>query len=516
MSNEENFPTEFYDIIINIDTFDNLRHYNKGWKIEMSEEGQAKYEKYANKSGNELKHKIKINRIGILGESGVGKTYILGKLINKENLIKYHIPTKGISVIYPQSEEEPFICIDSQGSEEPIIDINDSNIMNSLLEKEREKKVKEYATDKKFTEIFIQDFIIKNSNIFIVIVDQLNFSEQKLINRLKKEDFETLFVIHNTQYLTDLKSIEEHIEKTVKKSVFSNLKKKKFVKMDDIKSNEKEPYYFLEKNIGNYVQNSEDTKQIIHLFMGKDGTEAGDFYNNKTINFLRERVRIAIDKKEFDILKEIKSFLSKKSENYMKDTNNNNQRPINENDIIYNLNNENEESCFKLVENKDFIFKECIIDEMGYSKIKENSITPAYVCYLGKYKKFNKEKKLEAEWDALIIKTEMFVDLKKIKIQLNEQINLITITCPKSFNKNDDIKNIKEIGGNIKEGEIKIEIEYNFDKFNLEDLKIKGNVQIKNSQKGIVMIFLKITKKNIIKDINITETNTSTPSKSNK
>ena len=224
MSNEEKFPTEFYDIIINIDSFENLKYYNKGWKIEMSEEGQAKYEKYANK--NESKNHIKLNRIGILGESGVGKTYILGKIINKENLIKYHIPTKGISVIYPQSEEEPFICIDSQGSEEPIIDINDSNIMNSLIEKEREKKVKEYATDKKFTEIFIQDFIIKKSNIFIVVVDQLNFSEQKLINRLKKENFEKLYIIHNTQYLTDLKSIEDHIEKTVKKSVFSNLKKK--------------------------------------------------------------------------------------------------------------------------------------------------------------------------------------------------------------------------------------------------------------------------------------------------
>ena len=42
MSNEEKFPTEFYDIIINIDSFENLKYYNKGWKIEMSEEGQAK------------------------------------------------------------------------------------------------------------------------------------------------------------------------------------------------------------------------------------------------------------------------------------------------------------------------------------------------------------------------------------------------------------------------------------------------------------------------------------------
>ena len=203
MSNEEKFPTEFYDIIINIDSFENLKSYNKGWEIEMSEEGQTQYEKYGNKK--ESKDKIKLNRIGILGESGVGKTYILGKIINKENLIKYHVPTKGISVIYPQNEDKPFVCIDSQGSEEPIIDINNSNIMTSLSGSEREKKIKDIATDKKFTEMFIQDFIIKKSNIFIVVVDQLNFSEQKLINRLKRENFEKLYIIHNTQYLTDLK-----------------------------------------------------------------------------------------------------------------------------------------------------------------------------------------------------------------------------------------------------------------------------------------------------------------------
>ena len=140
MSNEEKFPTEFYDVIINIDSFENLKSYNKGWKIEMSEEGQAKYEKYANK--NESKNHIKLNRIGILGESGVGKTYILGKIINKENLIKYHIPTKGISVIYPQNEDKPFVCIDSQGSEEPIIDINDFKYNDFIIRARKRKKNK--------------------------------------------------------------------------------------------------------------------------------------------------------------------------------------------------------------------------------------------------------------------------------------------------------------------------------------------------------------------------------------
>ena len=120
-----------------------------------------------------------------------------------------------------------FVGIDSKGSEEPIIDLNnDIKTINNLSEKERKEKMIAYSKDKKFTEIFIQDFIIAKANIFIVVVDQLNFSEQKLINRLKRENFEKLYIIHNTQYLTDLKSIEDHIEKTVKKSVFSNLKKK--------------------------------------------------------------------------------------------------------------------------------------------------------------------------------------------------------------------------------------------------------------------------------------------------
>ena len=178
---------DIYDIVINIDSFYNLKPKNNGWKIEMEEEGEQNYKKYANIEEGEGKEKYKLNRIGILGVGGVGKTYILGKLINLENLPKEHIPTKGISVIYPKKENENFVCLDSQGSEDPIIDLSETNEMSKLSEKIRKQKVKELASDKKFTEIFIQDFIIKKSNIFIVVVDQLSFSEQKLINRLKKE-----------------------------------------------------------------------------------------------------------------------------------------------------------------------------------------------------------------------------------------------------------------------------------------------------------------------------------------
>ena len=218
---------DFYDIIIDIESFNDLK--GKGWKIECSENGKKKYNYFCNENEDESKDlsKKKLNRIGVLGVSDVGKTFILKKLIGK-NDDDNQKKTKGISVIYPEKDTDNlFVCLDSQGSEEPIIDRSKTDDeIYQLTEKDRKDLVKELSKDKKFTEIFIQDFIIEKSNILIVVVDQLTFSEQKLINRLKyNKNFDKLFVIHNTQFFEKIKTIEEHIKNVIEKSIFSNLKK---------------------------------------------------------------------------------------------------------------------------------------------------------------------------------------------------------------------------------------------------------------------------------------------------
>ena len=63
---------DFYDIIIDIKTFEDLK--NNGWDIMMHENGEKKYFK---------QKEININRVGILGGGNVGKTFILHELINK-------------------------------------------------------------------------------------------------------------------------------------------------------------------------------------------------------------------------------------------------------------------------------------------------------------------------------------------------------------------------------------------------------------------------------------------------
>jgi hypothetical protein len=175
------------------------------------------------------------------------------------------------------------------------------------------------------------------------------------------------------------------------------------------------------------------------------------------------------------------------------------ERPIKLDDISTGT---KESKCIKLNENKDFKLKDCIIDEMGYSKFSENTITPAYVAYLGKYikykkdkeKKKTKDKEIEVQWDALIIKAEMFVDPHKIKMKTqmtdDKKSCIITISCPKNYNSNDDITEIQEIDGTIKDGEIKINVECDLEKIKFEDLK---NFEIKCPQKGIIMIYIKVS-----------------------
>ena len=76
-----------------------------------------------------------------MGIGGVRKTYILGNIINEKKLKKY-ITTKGISLIYPQEDRKYFACLDSQGSEESIIDLINNNVLSKMPEKEKKASKK--------------------------------------------------------------------------------------------------------------------------------------------------------------------------------------------------------------------------------------------------------------------------------------------------------------------------------------------------------------------------------------
>ena len=487
----------FYDLIIDVDSFDNLKN-KKGWNIEMIEDGQKKHEYFSNiDDGKELEKK-ELTRIGMLGASGVGKTFILGQLLNKEELLKNKIETKGISLIYPNiGSNKSFVGIDSQGSEEPIIGSKDMTIEDifKLSDSKKKELIKTSSKDKKFIEIFIQDFIVDKSNVLIVVVDQLKFSEQKLINRLKSHtNFDKLFVIHNLQFFCDIKTIEEHIENVILKSVFSNLEKRTIDYMDDNNQRNQGPFYYYEKEIGTMGQKSNKKGgEILHLFMAKEGSSAGDYFNKETIKYITYLIK-SVTKRTFNVIEEVKDFLSLNSIQYMIKEDNN-ERPILKEDLITEKNKDEDGIFIKC--NKDFKLKDCIINEMGISSFSLlNSINPSFICYKGKFKKYKKgTKEIEVDWPAaLIIKTEMFVEAEDIKVvpTINDDYDsmILSISCPKKIKKSENIEEIEFLDGDIKEdGEIRIDI-----KFNLEDIVLDPEIKfiVTKNIPGIKVIYLKI------------------------
>jgi len=79
---------------------------------------------------------------------------------------------------------------------------------------------KEKSREKLITELFLQNYIINNSDILVVVVDSLSFSEQKLLIKIKREMDRAklsipLYIIHNLKSFTSVEQVKDYIDKTL-------------------------------------------------------------------------------------------------------------------------------------------------------------------------------------------------------------------------------------------------------------------------------------------------------------
>ena len=138
--------------------------------------------------------------------------------------------------------------MDSAGLETPVLNENDKGdkIENNLF--------KEKSREKLITELFLQNYIIKNSDILLIVVGIMTYSEQKLLNRIKlqlknSKYNKRIFVIHNLMTFTKIEQVHEYIDTVLKKSMTFKLEEGHKIST----STEKEDgIYFVEKNDDNY------------------------------------------------------------------------------------------------------------------------------------------------------------------------------------------------------------------------------------------------------------------------
>ena len=344
---------DFYDVVIDIKS---IKDINKGWNVKLSKRAEENYDQFM---------KEPILKIGVIGNSNKGKSFLLSK-ISKINLPSgTSIRTEGLSVKYPETElhkDRKIALLDSAGLETPVLKNNEENEMDKefFREKSREKII---------TELFLQNYIINNSDILIIVVGILTYSEQKLINRIKNEihraklSRKNIFIIHNLITYTSIDQVENYIKDFLLNSATFKLKEGHNIRTG---INQEKGKYFSEENT-EYKE-----LDIYHLIFANEGSEAGKFYNNKTLNFIENSYQNITNIDKFDVIATIKDRFINVSKDIIEK---------NENELTTNDFDNSDKKVIRLKSQQDFALKKCLIDELGFSNLKGNGFDPSYNYY---------------------------------------------------------------------------------------------------------------------------------------
>ena len=432
---------EFYDVIIKINS---IKYLDEGWDISMNEKGQNNYNKY--------KDVNTIIRLGVIGNENKGKSTILHKISGLPLPTGYSIKTEGLSIKYPELEKYPnlkLVLLDSAGLETPVLNYGENDLNNKGYE------FIEQSRDKLLTEVFLQNYIIKNSDLLLLVFGKLSFEEQKLLNKVKNDmknlkRKEPLIVIHNLKEFERVNQVEDYIKNVLLRSSTFKLVEGTEINKDKEKRKWK---YFYEPN---------SFPKIFHLIYAKEYSEAGEVYNKGTIDNIINKCNNITDKRPFDIIESIKETFSDVSESIL-------EKPLKREDIT-----DSDNKKIKL-SNKDqqIKLKRCLIDELGFSNFLATGFEPKYDYYVNE--------------DKLVINIEMPGDFKDVKVRTDSEgaYTIININGNKynPIKEKNENEKIVYLGKYRDYGEFNIRIK--IEGYNLKDNK--PNV-MKRNDKGITTI----------------------------
>ena len=371
--------TDFYDLVIKIDSFRNLK------KKEQGDYGcDILYSKDFNYSE---RTKEELVRIGVVGNGNRGKSFILSKLTNFKVPSGFSIKTEGISLKYPDMKTKDgkgIVIIDSAGFETPLLESFDCKLdsLSNLDAKEAYTKINDLAKDRAILEVFILKYVLEYSDIIIAVVGQLTYSEQQLLLRIKRENTrKKIFIVHNLLNLETKKQVTDYIDNVLKKSLTFEIDETSMAYLDENKkvdSTVLNQTYYHEEYIDN---NAHRFYTIEHLIMAKEGTEAGNYYNQSAINFLSTNTTTTTQLYKYPVKKTIQKYLYKMSNNFFESSIP--QKNIIEGEVT--INNIKKNKLYIDGYNQDIILKSINIDSLGFSNFIDRIYRiyqPSYCLYI--------------------------------------------------------------------------------------------------------------------------------------
>jgi len=247
-----------------------------------------------------------------------------------------------------------------------------------------------------------------------------------------------LFIIHNLMTYKTIEQVEEYINDYLLKSATFDLDIGHKISTQE---KEKKGTYFYEK-----IKNLE----IFHFIFAHDGSDAGNHYNNFTLDFLENSYQNIINLTNFDVIETIKDNFVEISKEILEKT---------ENPITKESFENSNSNLIKLSNSNSVTLKKCLIDELGFSNLKGNGFEPTYNCY----KKGNK----------IIVKVEISGQMElNASLQPSSSYNIITIKGEKK--KDNGPENIDENISSNRE----------FGKFSF-DIHLSPEFNIKNQRPAI-------------------------------
>jgi hypothetical protein len=275
--NEKRNPEDFYDIIIKLESIEQLV---EGCSIYQNE----RYRKFK---------EIKTIVVGVLGNFNRGKTHTIFKLSSEDNIPSgFVVSTQGLSIKYPNEGGDVITFLDVAGSE--------TALKYGTINPDDKEAKSRMSIDRIHTNNFLNGFVIRNSDIFICVVNKLTFTDQKLINRLKLAvgGDKELLVFHNLYNFETIKEVEDYIQETLLQSFPFEKKGKHSYAGESTLVGGKNIYYYYE-----------DFGRVSHHIMAKDDTQAGEYYNGTTLKWIRQRINGITERKTFDPIELIKQQL---------------------------------------------------------------------------------------------------------------------------------------------------------------------------------------------------------------
>ena len=438
---------DFYDVIIHINS---IKDINKGWKIEVNPKARENYENFK---------KLNIIKIGVIGNSNKGKSFLLSKISKIPLPSGTSIRTEGLSIKYPDLDEfkdRKIALLDSAGLETPVLKIND------IINDKKNEFFKEKSREKLITELFLQNYIINNSDVLIAVVGILSYSEQKLLMKIKKEIERSklsipLFIIHNLVTYTSVEQVEEYISEFLLKSATFNL-----IEGHKISTKTK-------SKTGKYFYESIENQKIFHLIFANEGSKAGDYYNHFTLDFLENNYQNVTHLKPFDVIETIKDRYIQVSKDIIERTA--------EDKIDRDSFDDSVPELLKLKDAKPIVLKKCLTDELGFSNLKANGFEPTYNIY---HKDNSIILRIEASGNCSI---------DALDIEFSGEYNIIKVRGEKKKDK-EPIKDEDNIFNTREYGKFLIEIP-----LKAEEYYLKNEQPNLITKRGVFMIEYQLCKK---------------------